>query len=49
VLTAGVGNVIPLTQGEPHRHAAVIRARRLTFADDNGLVPASAKLKPKEK
>jgi glyoxylase-like metal-dependent hydrolase (beta-lactamase superfamily II) len=42
------GNVIPLTWSL-HRHAAVIRLRGLTFADDNGLLLGSANSTSKKK
>jgi hypothetical protein len=41
--SAAAGNVILLTQG-----AAVMRKAGLTFADDNGLLPASANPRPQE-
>jgi hypothetical protein len=41
--TTFAGKNVILSHGIPHWRAAVIRVSRLTFADDNGLLPGSAK------
>jgi hypothetical protein len=37
-----IDNVISLTLEAPSRHAADMQRARLTFADDNGLLPGPA-------